>query len=225
MTEQIALCIRSECKKAPELAEAFGHDRVGHAVTNALVRENITTAAQLREMSDGQVSGIRRIGPLALRRIRTHFASSRSGESSAPVADWVVPDTPATTAAHAHALHDVVVHAVSDADPATLRKVIGVVLGACMSERGAAEEFRQFAGEWKTYGDAVRQSLCEGHACGRHMAVENIEKRILDALELWRRNETARADLPHDASPRPCTVVADLETRTASSTAPLGGGE
>src|SRR5262249_43537228 len=69
-------CRSKNCGVAPEIASKIGHDRFGHWIVNALVREGITTAGSLREMHDRDLIEVRNIGESGLARIRPHFPYS-----------------------------------------------------------------------------------------------------------------------------------------------------
>lgn len=134
-------------------------------------------------------------------------------------------DSPTRASTHVRAIHDVITHAVSDADAATLRTVIDALLGACVSEREDAERFRQLAAEWKNTGDTVRRAVCEGQAHGRHMGAERIEERILGALDLWQQCEKATAGIPDDEPSYLPTVTSETESIPAGIEDSPGGGQ
>jgi hypothetical protein len=74
---QRSLCLRNRCGEASELAELFGHDRIAHAMINALVREGgIRTVSRLRATSEVELSGIRGVGPHALATIRARIGET-----------------------------------------------------------------------------------------------------------------------------------------------------
>lgn len=103
------------------------------------------------------------------------------------------------------AIHEVIVQAVSEADAATLRMVIGAVLGMCVSEREAAEQARRTAAECADTGDTIRQAVLKGQAYGRSTAAERIEDEIIVALDLEAKCEAATEGLPDD---RPAVLSA-----------------
>lgn len=67
------LCAQNRCGDAPEIANAIGHDRLGHCIINALVWTGITTANDVRALDNRHLLGIRRIGRYAIARIRESF--------------------------------------------------------------------------------------------------------------------------------------------------------
>lgn len=129
------------------------------------------------------------------------------------------PDSPAPPplCATVRAIHDVIGSAVSAADAATLRTVIGAVLAMCLSEREAAEQARRTPAECAETGDTVRRAVLEGQAYGRHSAAGRIENEIIIVLDQEDQCDAATAGLPDDEPSYLPTVGSDVDRNTISS--------
>lgn len=88
-------CLGTECHRAPELADALGHDRMGHRIVNALVRDEreIATLAELERVSDAELRDIRGIGVECVDRIRdlVPYAPRAVAAPDARMAEAVTP--------------------------------------------------------------------------------------------------------------------------------------
>lgn len=67
-----------------EFQDVLGHDRVGHLVSNALIRAGFARTAELVTATDGELLSVRELGDVGLARVRERIPTGASSGAYSP---------------------------------------------------------------------------------------------------------------------------------------------